>query len=102
LYLAAGGRGAGVDLGGRPRGVWPGRAGRPAHRAVGGNRGVKERAPMKREASSLVLLTIVSLVVAIGLSAPSAQTAPQKVVFALNWFPVGDHAADWVALDKGY
>jgi len=57
---------------------------------------------MKRVASSLVLLTIVSLVVAIGLSAPSAQTAPQKVVFALNWFPVGDHAAYWVALDKGY
>jgi NitT/TauT family transport system substrate-binding protein len=30
-----------------------------------------------------------------------AQT-PQKVVFALNWFAVGDHAAYWVALDKGY
>ena len=28
--------------------------------------------------------------------------APQKVVFALNWFAVGDHAAYWVALDKGY
>jgi NitT/TauT family transport system substrate-binding protein len=31
----------------------------------------------------------------------TAQT-PQKVVFALNWFAVGDHAAYWVALDKGY
>src|ERR1044071_269423 len=31
----------------------------------------------------------------------AAQT-PQKVVFALNWFAVGDHAAYWVALDKGY
>jgi len=30
-----------------------------------------------------------------------AQTA-EKFTFALNWFPVGDHAAYWVALDKGY
>src|SRR5262249_27400690 len=30
-----------------------------------------------------------------------AQPA-QKLVFALNWFAVGDHAAYWVALDKGY
>ena len=35
---------------------------------------------------------------------PLASTAQstQKVVFALNWFAVGDHAAYWVALDKGY
>jgi NitT/TauT family transport system substrate-binding protein len=26
----------------------------------------------------------------------------EKFTFALNWFPVGDHAAYWVALDKGY
>ncbi len=26
----------------------------------------------------------------------------EKFVFALNWFSVGDHAAYWVALDKGY
>jgi NitT/TauT family transport system substrate-binding protein len=32
---------------------------------------------------------------------PRAQ-APQKITFALNWFAVGDHAAYWVALDKGY
>ncbi|HEX7217406.1 MAG TPA: ABC transporter substrate-binding protein, partial [Methylomirabilota bacterium] len=57
---------------------------------------------MKRVAISLVLLTIVSSVVGFELTAPSAQTAPQKVVFALNWFPVGDHAAYWVALEKGY
>ena len=31
----------------------------------------------------------------------SAQ-AQEKWTFALNWFPVGDHAAYWVALDKGY
>ena len=27
---------------------------------------------------------------------------PEKFTFALNWFAVGDHAAYWVALDKGY
>ncbi len=30
-----------------------------------------------------------------------AQT-PEKFTFALNWFAVGDHAAYWVALEKGY
>jgi NitT/TauT family transport system substrate-binding protein len=33
---------------------------------------------------------------------PTAAQTPQKLVFALNWFAVGDHAAYWVALDKGY
>ena len=35
---------------------------------------------------------------------PAATLAQpmQKVTFALNWFAVGDHAAYWVALDKGY
>ena len=28
--------------------------------------------------------------------------APEKFTFSLNWFAVGDHAAYWVALDKGY
>ena len=32
----------------------------------------------------------------------SAQAAPEKFTFSLNWFAVGDHAAYWVALDKGY
>jgi NitT/TauT family transport system substrate-binding protein len=32
----------------------------------------------------------------------SAAQAPRKLVFALNWFAVGDHAAYWVALDRGY
>jgi ABC-type nitrate/sulfonate/bicarbonate transport system substrate-binding protein len=41
------------------------------------------------------------LIVAAWLGAPRAQPA-QKVVFALNWFAVGDHAAYWVALDRGY
>lgn len=34
--------------------------------------------------------------------AAAAQGAPEKFTFALNWFAVGDHAAYWVALDKGY
>ena len=33
--------------------------------------------------------------------AAHAQAA-EKFTFALNWFAVGDHAAYWVALDKGY
>ncbi|HTG13173.1 MAG TPA: ABC transporter substrate-binding protein [Candidatus Eisenbacteria bacterium] len=55
-----------------------------------------------RRVSILVGLVIIGLVVALGGGAPSAQQPPQKVVFALNWFPVGDHAAYWVALEKGY
>ncbi len=33
---------------------------------------------------------------------PAAASAQEKFTFALNWFAVGDHAAYWVALDKGY
>ncbi|MEO6030612.1 MAG: ABC transporter substrate-binding protein [Burkholderiaceae bacterium] len=37
------------------------------------------------------------------LYATSASAQPlEKFTFALNWFAVGDHAAYWVALDKGY
>jgi NitT/TauT family transport system substrate-binding protein len=55
-----------------------------------------------RRVSILVGLVIIGIVVALGSGVPSAQPPPQKVVFALNWFPVGDHAAYWVALEKGY
>jgi NitT/TauT family transport system substrate-binding protein len=48
----------------------------------------------------LAALVTVVLVLAVA-GAPVAQPT-QKVVFALNWFAVGDHAAYWVALDKGY
>jgi NitT/TauT family transport system substrate-binding protein len=47
------------------------------------------------------LVVVAASLVAVTLGAAQAQ-APQKVVFALNWFAVGDHAAYWVALDKGY
>jgi NitT/TauT family transport system substrate-binding protein len=59
-----------------------------------------------RHRSSLVTLSLalatVALGVALGPDTPAAQQPPEKVVFALNWFPVGDHAAYWVALEKGY
>src|SRR5689334_23947800 len=41
-------------------------------------------------------------VVTAAVAAPGWAQGPEKVVFALNWFAVGDHAAYWVALDKGY
>ncbi len=52
-----------------------------------------------------IRVRIAALVLALVLTAPGGPVpaqAPQKVVFALNWFAVGDHAAYWVALDKGY
>jgi NitT/TauT family transport system substrate-binding protein len=47
----------------------------------------------------LVLVTL--LLIAAALGALQAQPSA-KVVFALNWFAVGDHAAYWVALERGY
>jgi NitT/TauT family transport system substrate-binding protein len=52
---------------------------------------------MKRAMLVGLALVVVALVAGVG----NAQ-APQKVVFALNWFAVGDHAAYWVALENGY
>lgn len=46
--------------------------------------------------------TIITGLLALGLSHAAWGQPAQKVVFALNWFPVGDHAAYWVALEKGY
>jgi NitT/TauT family transport system substrate-binding protein len=46
---------------------------------------------------------VLSLVALLALAPPpAAAQAPDKVVFALNWFAVGDHAAYWVALERGY
>jgi len=36
------------------------------------------------------------------LLTPVLAQSQEKVTFSLNWFPVGDHAAYWVALEKGY
>jgi NitT/TauT family transport system substrate-binding protein len=43
-----------------------------------------------------------SLALAALLIAAGTASAQEKFKFALNWFAVGDHAAYWVALDKGY
>jgi NitT/TauT family transport system substrate-binding protein len=51
---------------------------------------------MKRLAAAVAAVLVLATA-----GAPVAQPA-QKLVFALNWFAVGDHAAYWVALDKGY
>src|SRR5678809_245196 len=42
-----------------------------------------------------------AVLLAFAAGTASAQ-APEKFTFALNWFAVGDHAAYWVALEKGY
>ena len=55
---------------------------------------------MKRALPAAVALVALVLAAAV-VHRPGAQALP-KVVVALNWFPVGDHAAYWVALDKGY
>jgi NitT/TauT family transport system substrate-binding protein len=43
-----------------------------------------------------------ALALAAVIAATGSASAQEKWTFALNWFPVGDHAAYWVALDKGY
>ena len=43
-----------------------------------------------------------ALALAALLAATGSASAQEKWTFALNWFPVGDHAAYWVALEKGY
>jgi len=48
-----------------------------------------------------MLKRLVATAALAGLMA-SPALAQEKFNFALNWFPVGDHAAYWVALDKGY
>jgi NitT/TauT family transport system substrate-binding protein len=52
---------------------------------------------MKRHLRFALVLLSVAL-----LAQSATAQAPQKVVFALNWFAVGDQAAYWVALDRGY
>ena len=49
-----------------------------------------------------MLRLVLAAVLALGFVPAAFAQAPQKVVFALNWFAVGDHAAYWVALEKGY
>ena len=44
----------------------------------------------------------IGLALAALVAASTGAAAQEKFTFALNWFAVGDHAAYWVALDKGY
>ncbi|MEO8080632.1 MAG: ABC transporter substrate-binding protein [Caldimonas sp.] len=53
--------------------------------------------PLKHRA--LRALAVAALALASGASLAQAK---EKFTFSLNWFAVGDHAAYWVALDKGY
>jgi NitT/TauT family transport system substrate-binding protein len=53
---------------------------------------------MRRRILVALLLALLAVTGPPGLTAQPME----KVVFALNWFPVGDHAAYWVALDRGY
>ncbi len=48
------------------------------------------------------LAAVVAVVLVLAVAGAPAAQPTQKVLFALNWFAVGDHAAYWVALDKGY
>ena len=57
---------------------------------------------MNRPVRRLLLRAAATAALGLAGAAASAQQAPEKFVFALNWFAVGDHAAYWVALDKGY
>jgi NitT/TauT family transport system substrate-binding protein len=47
-------------------------------------------------------LVAAAVAVLLAVAGPGHGQTPQKIVFALNWFAVGDHAAYWVALDRGY
>jgi NitT/TauT family transport system substrate-binding protein len=47
-------------------------------------------------------IVVVAIAMVAAWPAASPAQSMQKVVFALNWFAVGDHAAYWVALEKGY
>src|SRR5215468_9201865 len=54
-------------------------------------------------AMNLSVFTAAAWIAALCAYAGAAAAQPsQKFTFALNWFAVGDHAAYWVALDKGY
>ena len=48
------------------------------------------------------MMRIGSIALAALLAMATSAAAQEKFTFALNWFAVGDHAAYWVALEKGY
>ena len=50
----------------------------------------------------MLRITSLALAALLALAGTASAQTLEKFNFALNWFPVGDHAAYWVALDKGY
>src|SRR5256885_11878437 len=57
---------------------------------------------MQRRTVMNRVLAVLLVTVLLAIAAPGSAQAPARVVFALNWIAVGDHAAYWVALEKGY
>jgi NitT/TauT family transport system substrate-binding protein len=51
---------------------------------------------------STFLSLAAAMILAVGGSFGASAQQLEKFTFALNWFAVGDHAAYWVALEKGY
>src|SRR5207302_1526086 len=95
---AGGLRRAAVDLRAGPGTLRSRRSRRAAVRAVGGH-DVRGETTMNRLVATLLL---VFALLAVLFGGTMHAQGLQKITFALNWFPVGDHAAYWVALDKGY
>src|SRR5262249_37307421 len=94
-------RGAGLDFDPRVDAVC--RGWRPFARAgtLGGSFGrvtSSWRSPMNR----LGFTAAAGIAALCGLAGAACAQTSEKFTFALNWFAVGDHAAYWVALDKGY
>jgi NitT/TauT family transport system substrate-binding protein len=50
----------------------------------------------------MLRITSLALAALMALAGTASAQTLEKFNFALNWFPVGDHAAYWVALEKGY
>jgi NitT/TauT family transport system substrate-binding protein len=50
----------------------------------------------------MLRITSLALAALLALAGTASAQTLEKFNFALNWFPVGDHAAYWVALEKGY
>jgi NitT/TauT family transport system substrate-binding protein len=48
------------------------------------------------------MMRVGAIALAALLAMAGTASAQEKFTFSLNWFAVGDHAAYWVALEKGY
>ncbi|MEJ7687007.1 MAG: ABC transporter substrate-binding protein [Variovorax sp.] len=57
---------------------------------------------MNHRLAALPVATACALLLFVASAPAHAQQPREKFTLALNWFAVGDHAAYWVALEKGY